>query len=152
MHVDLIFNVHFLLYNIINKRDKESKKMNTYNPYNPYFGANFGMGNNFSQSSQLNNLQTKQEITRVNGRNGAEAFLLAPNSSVLLLDETAPIVWLAQTDGARYKTVTPYKITPYQTEKTIDINTLENRVKKLEELINEKPNIERTTKSNTNGK
>ena len=40
------------------------------------------------------------QITRVNGKNGAEAFRMAQNSSALLLDENDPIVWLATTDGA----------------------------------------------------
>ena len=51
--------------------------------------------------------QTK--IVHVNGENGARTFQMLPNSDVLLLDDTAPIVWLAQTDGAGYKTITPYK-------------------------------------------
>ena len=41
-------------------------------------------------------------IVRVSGRPGAEAYQMAPNSEVLLLDETAPIVWLKTTDGAGY--------------------------------------------------
>ena len=77
------------------------------------------------------------EITRVNGRNGAEAFQLPPNSSTLLLDETAPIVWLAQTDGAGYKTLAPYSISPYQPAPPVDVQSLEDRVKRLEEMINE---------------
>lgn len=76
-----------------------------------------------------------QQVTRVNGRNGAEAYMLAPNSSALLLDESAPVVWLKQTDGAGYPTLTPYKITPYQEEAPADINALEKRIEKLEEII-----------------
>lgn len=34
----------------------------------------------------------RQEVVRVNGRNGANAYQMAPNSSILLLDETAPII------------------------------------------------------------
>jgi hypothetical protein len=34
----------------------------------------------------------RQEVVRVNGRNGAEAYQMAPNSSALLLDESAPVV------------------------------------------------------------
>lgn len=78
------------------------------------------------------------QITRVNGRNGADAYRLAPNSSILLLDENDPLVWLKTTDGAGYPTVTPYTITPYQPEPTVDMNSLENRVKKLEDIINGK--------------
>lgn len=78
------------------------------------------------------------QITRVNGRNGAEAFRLAPNSSILLMDENDPIVWLKQTDGAGYATVTPYTVAPYQAAAPVDVNSLENRVKRLEEILNAK--------------
>ena len=77
------------------------------------------------------------EIIRVNGRNGAEAYQMPPNSSNLLLDETAPLVWLVQTDGAGYKTLTPYTISPYQPAPPVDVHSLEDRVKRLEELLNE---------------
>lgn len=80
------------------------------------------------------------QITRVNGRNGAEAFRLAPNSSILLMDENDPIVWLKQTDGAGYATVTPYTVAPYQAAAPVDVNDLEDRVKRLEEMLNAKPN------------
>lgn len=46
-----------------------------YNPYQPYY-----------------NMGARQEVVRVNGKNGADAYQMAPNSSILLLDETAPIV------------------------------------------------------------
>ncbi len=42
---------------------------------------------------------------------------MPPNSSILLLDETAPIVWLKMTDGAGYPTLNPYDIAPHQDEK-----------------------------------
>ena len=64
--------------------------------------------------------QIRSEIVKVNGENGARAYQLAPNSSSLLLDESAPIVWLVQSDGAGYRTITPYIITPYQAEPTIN--------------------------------
>lgn len=82
----------------------------------------------------------RQEITRVNGENGARAFQMTPNSSALLLDENSPIVWVVQTDGAGYKTVTPYTITPYQPEPPIDFKALDERIKRLEELANAKSN------------
>ena len=64
---------------------------------------------------------------------------MAPNSSILLMDEHDPIVWLKQTDGAGYATVTPYTVTPYQAAPPVDVNSLENRVKRLEEMLNGKP-------------
>jgi hypothetical protein len=65
---------------------------------------------------------------------------MAPNSSILLLDETAPIIWLKTTDGASYPTVTGYTITPIETQTTSKVNTdysaLEERIAKLEEAFN----------------
>ncbi len=80
----------------------------------------------------------KQDVIQVNGKQGAEAYQMAPNSSALLLDNTAPIVWLAQTDGAGYKVVTPYKIVPIEPEKPVDLNALEERIAKLEGMLIEK--------------
>ena len=79
----------------------------------------------------------RYEIIRVNGENGAQAFQMAPNSSALLLDETAPIVWFVQTDGAGYKTAKPFSIAPYQPQPPVDVHALEARINRLEALINE---------------
>ena len=89
----------------------------------------------------------KTEIIRVNGKNGGEMYQMAPNSEALLLDTSAPIIWLAQTDGAGYKTLTPYSITPYQPEPEIDVRSLNERLTRLEELINDKSNYSAAKKS-----
>ena len=80
----------------------------------------------------------RQEIVRVNGENGAKTYQLPPNSSALLLDESAQLVWLVQTDGAGYKTAVPYTISPYQAQPAPDLHTLEERISRLEEMINGK--------------
>lgn len=82
----------------------------------------------------------RSKVVRVNGRGGAEAFRLAENSEILMLDENEPIVWLKITDGAGYATLTPYAVSPYQPAPEISVATLDERLKKLEELINGKPN------------
>lgn len=91
----------------------------------------------------------RQEIVRVNGENGARTFQMAPNSSAILLDENSPLVWVVQTDGAGYKTVSPYTITPYQPEPPVDIKGLEARLKRLEEMFSGKPNSGNTRKKTT---
>ena len=92
------------------------------------------------QGIQPNN-PIRQEVVKVNGRPGAEAFTLGPNCSALLLDTTAPMVWLVQTDGAGYKTLNPYDITPHEEKPPEDIyKSLEDRITKLEEVINAKSN------------
>ena len=107
------------------------------NPYMPNMG---NMPNPYQNNRTFQNDYGRQEITRVNGENGAKAYSMGPNSSILLLDETAPIVWLAQTDGAGYKTITPYSITPYQAAPSQDYSNLEARIKRLEDMINESNN------------
>ena len=81
--------------------------------------------------------QQKQKVLRVNGENGARSLQLAPGSDALVLDETAPLVWLVQTDDAGYKTVTAYDITPHHTEPEQSLadrlDAIDARLKKLEE-------------------
>ena len=107
--------------------------MNFYNPYQP-----MQYQNQYAYGQQQPSMQ-RCEITRVNGRNGADAFRMLPNSSILLMDENDPIVWLKVTDGAGYATITPYSITPYQPVPAVDVNSLETRVSRLEEMLNGKP-------------
>jgi len=101
---------------------------------------------NNNQLSQLllqQSLQTQmgqqRKVDEVTGRAGAEAFQLAPESSVLLLDNTAPIVWLVKTDSAGYKTLKGYDIKEHEEAKPVDhYKELEDRITKLEETINAK--------------
>lgn len=86
-------------------------------------------------NNYYNMMPHKTEVIHVNGAGGAEAFQMMPNSQALLLDDTAPLVWLAQTDGAGYKTVTPYTIAPYHPEPEVTLKDLDERLKKLEGVI-----------------
>lgn len=121
-----------------------------YNPnYNPYLN---GMNTNMNNYNY--NYVQKQEVTKVNGRNGAEAYQLPPNSSVLLLDTSAPVVWLKTTDGASYPTITGYNISPIveksnQPAASAQLKQLEERVANIERMLkkNEQSNDE-STKSN----
>lgn len=116
------------------------------NPFNPYQNM-YGQQQMYN-TPQPNNMQGKQQVVRVNGKNGAQAYQMPPNSSILLLDVTAPIVWLKITDGAGYPTVTPYDISPHQTQimqnNNVDTKALEDRISRLEEMVNElsKSNVE----------
>ena len=88
-----------------------------------------------------------QQIIRVNGENGARAYQMMPNSSALLLDETAPLIWVAQTDGAGYKTVTPYTISKYEPEPAPDYKAILDRLTKIEERINKNESNRKQSKS-----
>ena len=80
---------------------------------------------------------TTVEIPHVNGQNGAQAYQLPCNSSILLLDDNAPIVYLVKTDSACYKTVTPYAIQEYKPEPPIDMKSLLSRVDEIERRLDE---------------
>lgn len=98
--------------------------MNFQNPYlNPFY--------------QQPVYQQPTSVTKVNGENGARAFQIGANSSALLLDETGLLVWLITTDGAGYKTVTPYDITPHKVAPAPDYGDLESRIKRLEDMLSD---------------
>lgn len=97
-----------------------------YNPMiNPYLNA-----------QRPYQQQPRQEVVKVNGENGARAFPIGANSSALLLDESGVIVWLVTTDGAGYKSVAAFDITPHETAPAPDYSSLESRISRLEEMIN----------------
>ena len=111
--------------------------------FNQNFGTTQYPSQNYYNPYNLSNFTTlpQYNIVQVNGKNGAEAFQMAPNSKALLLDETAPLVWFVQTDGAGYKTCTPYSITPYKPEQPEDaLKSLEQRITNLEERLNAQSN------------
>ena len=87
-------------------------------------------------------------VLRVSGINGVNALNIAPNASVLALDDTAPILWYIQTDSAGYKTPTAYDITPHAEQAVKTENDFETRLKKVEEYINEQQS---GNKSNASG-
>lgn len=82
----------------------------------------------------------QMEVIVVHGQGGADAFQMGPNSSVLLLDDTAPVVWLKKTDGAGYATLIDYDITKREHPAEPDYNALMDRIAKLEEALHAQSN------------
>ena len=119
--------------------------MNMYNPY----GMPIAPYNPVSAP--------RHEIIRVSGKGGAEAFQMAPNSSVLLLDETAPVVWLCTSDSLGNVTPAAYDITPHKEAPQPDsiearLAAVEANVSQMmEALKNDKPDA-RPLKSKPNSK
>lgn len=86
-----------------------------------------------------------QQVLQVNGKTSVEQLKLAPNSSLLAMDTTAPIVWLCKTDSIGAIQAIAYDITPHVEKPPVDVNALEERLMALE-LMMEKKNA----KSNAN--
>ena len=96
-----------------------------FNPYpNPY---------GFYQAPSQH-LLPQQQILQVNGKASVDTIQLAPNSSLLAMDNTAPIVWMCVSDGVGKVTATPYDVFPHKDEPTISI---EQRLSNIERTIAE---------------
>ena len=96
------------------------------------------------------NVLPQQQIIQVNGRASVDTIQLAPNSSVLVMDTSAPIVWLCISDGVGRVTATPYDISVHKENAPTDVSDVERRIAaledtiaKMEERINVKPNVNR---------
>ena len=104
------------------------------NPYANFMGAQAAMNpyQGFAAGAQ------QMQVVKVNGEGGANAFSMGPNSSALLLDTSGTMIWAVTTDGAGYKTVVPYDISPHKNPEQIAVKSLEDRIKRLEEMINDR--------------
>lgn len=116
---------------------------------NPYMMNYPQMGNYNPNPSPT--MLPHQQITQVNGKASVDTIQLAPNSSILVMDTSAPIVWLCVSDGVGKVTSTPYDIAihkdaplPDVNSFEIRINNLEKSIEKLEEKVNAKSDTART--------
>ena len=108
-----------------------------YGMYNNYqSGYNNGFMPQMPSMSQMQGgYAPTMQVTRVNGRQGAEALRMGANSSALLLDESEQYAWYVQTDGAGYKSILQLDIIPHKEAPTPDYSDLDERVRKIEEVI-----------------
>lgn len=99
------------------------------NPYyfNPYY-------------QQQQNVLPTQQIIQVNGKASVDTIQLAPNSSILVMDTSAPIVWMCVSDGVGKVTSTPYDITIHQEKPPIDMALIEQRLASVETTLAEMRN------------
>ena len=120
---------------------------------NPYQQSQQDIQKQLQQLMSATGAPTEIHVTKVNGRAGAEAYNMPPNSDDLLLDMNDPIIWFVQTDGAGYKTAIPYDISIHTEVKQEDIiKSIDERLSRLEEAINNgKPNTSAYTKQHKPG-
>lgn len=119
-------------------KEEQPKQNNMYQNYQQTFTPQQNQLIQQMLSNNYNQAPIQQEIhaIKVNGEPGARSYVLPPNSDAVLIDNTASMVWLVQTDGAGYKTLTPYDISLHEEPKPDDsIKKLEDRIIRLEEKI-----------------
>ena len=76
---------------------------------------------------------------------------MGANQSVILLDETAPLAFFKRTDSAGYATMDIYDLTPHIESET-DLQSIEQRLAKLEARLNESDTAISKPKQPANGK
>ena len=91
----------------------------------------------YNQFPQRPNMLPQQQIIQVNGKASVDTIQLAPNSSILVMDTSAPIVWMCISDGVGKVTSTPYDITVHQEKPPVDMNSIEERLLSVEAAVAE---------------
>lgn len=100
------------------------------------------------------NMLPQQQILQANGKASIDALRLAPNSSVLIADQTQPIIWKCVSDSLGNVTATPFDISPHkdeaQVEKETVLQTLTDINSRLERLEKQYESITVRTSEPTN--
>ena len=81
---------------------------------------------------QQTNVLPTQQILQANGKASIDAIRMQPNSSVLIMDTTAPIVWLCVSDGLGNVSSTAYDITPHKEPEQVNV---EDRLARIERTL-----------------
>ena len=110
------------------------------------------------------NVLPPQQVLQANGKASINALRMSPNSSVLIMDTTAPLVWLCTSDSLGNVTSIPYDITAHKDTPTPDVNSFESRLvavensvsgilQRWEEMTNAspKPNVGSSKSKQSNG-
>lgn len=100
---------------------------NAYLPQQPQYGR----GDLFRAVPVTSN------ILRVSGINGVNALQIAPNQQVIACDDSADVIYFITTDSAGYKTFDAYDFTPHIDKTARESEMIEERLKRMEEMINE---------------
>ena len=106
--------------------------------YNPY-------QQQFSMYQNPQNILPQQQIMQSNGKPTFDTFRMSPNSSILIADTSAPVVWKCVSDGLGNVTSEAFDITPHKEEPALDavsvtaiLTEMNERITKLEEMNNDK--------------
>ena len=85
--------------------------------------------------NQQPNVLPPQQVLQANGKASVDAIRMAPNSSVLIMDQNEPIVWLCVSDGLGKVSSTPYDITPHKEPPPVDVHGMEERIANIESIL-----------------
>lgn len=77
----------------------------------------------------------QQQVVTVAGAESLSQIQMAPNSSMLAMDQSAAIVYLVQTDGVGKASWTAYDIAPHKDKATVQQENLDARLTALEAAV-----------------
>lgn len=103
--------------------------------YDPYFGLQNPYISQYNNPNLQINTLPAQRVIQVSGKASVDTIKMAPNSSVLLMDTTAPMVWLCTSDGIGRVTSVPYDISEHKPEEPKHNLDLEARVANVEIML-----------------
>ena len=89
------------------------------------------------QYQQQSNVLPPQQVLQANGKASIDALRMSPNSSALIMDSTAPIVWLCTSDSLGNVSSTPYDISQHKDTPPVDMGSVETRLATVEASINQ---------------
>ena len=123
-----------------------------YNPYQTQFSM-------YQNTPMQQSILPQQQIMQSNGKPTFDTFRMSPNSSILIADTSAPIVWRCTSDGLGNVTSEAFDITPHKDASVLDVASIttiltemNTRITKLEEMNNEKSDSRKPTKHNADDK
>ena len=114
--------------------------MTQYNPFNPFaapFNAPAFQQPNMTPAAPAQPTLPAQQVLQVNGQASIAALRMAPNSSVIAMDTTAPLVWICTSDGIGTVTAKAFDITPHEERPPVDVASIEQRLAAVEKQIKE---------------
>ena len=77
----------------------------------------------------------QQQVVTVAGAESLAQIQLAPNSSMLVMDQGAPVVYLVQSDGVGKVTATAYDISPHKDKAQVQQESMDARLSALEQAV-----------------
>ena len=117
-----------------------------YNPFNPFGSPYMGYPSPTPIPGQTPAPQQaptlpQQQVLQANGKESISKIRLAPGSSVLVMDNTAPLVWLCTSDSLGNVTLKAYDIKEHTDAPAVDASSFEARLaaveKRMEALTHE---------------
>ena len=78
-----------------------------------------------------------QQVLQVDGKTSIDKMRMAPNSSLLALDRTAPIIWFCSSDGIGNVTATPFDFTKHEEQPEPSVASLQSQLDELKSSISQ---------------